>query len=295
MVRLGDTKAAKRLTVEELLAQKTTATKQPLQEIVLLGAPGHGKTRLSLTISEHCPEELPAEEEVVLKDCIAIAGDPGYHDTVRGCNLVVPCTSGLETVGNSWDDYYKRFKDEVDSLKPLVDAGLAKNVFVDTFTHIVSQLVAMLAKQYKKKEGSKADMYGELGYMVKDLRHAVHSLGCRIIWIGHIKPYADWAATSTDATAKKQAKARQEAFSLPGFADLVADLPPSSARIFKASASLFCSVVRAKAEKPKDPRAQRGPDVFTLHCTSHKIEGKTRYPQLEGSHKPNLKKLLELI
>lgn len=264
-------------------------------QVLLVGAPGVGKTVAACTASRFTPTEFPnhTAKRTVLEDIIFVQFEPGATKSLASLGLVVPTVIDLSKHSPN-----TKFKPKDLSIEAL------QNTLVDTFEYIdkvgtsehvvvfdsISTLDSMTSGYYSKKFADVAygDYKANLSFH-STLYNGFLSLACGYVLISHGNVRAP--IDNADSVAYKTAKAKAENASgkrMPGELAI-----SGSAKTFYARLVDEMYPVEIKASRNKGVTTRErvfrplGSDIF---------EAKSRFEKFLRSEEPaNLNALFERI
>lgn len=256
--------------------------------IVLIGAWKNGKTVCAASISDKFPDPFPNTEELtVLDDTWFFCVDPGALDGFAEMGITVP-HSDVSVPKKTLREYEEDFDEKIEKVRPLVEAGVIKNVVLDSASFYDHNINAFLTKKYKNDKGG---MWGEFRQLHTDRMHKLRSLGCRLVVCVHPTENVIWGKDGSEVQQKS--KKRQMVSMLPGQADFKLDITGKSAGLYKGGGSWILPVIKETKKQPgKDPV-----DEYYIYLGGAKgIEGGVRLGKfLEKKQPANLGKLLKKL
>lgn len=243
--------------------------------ILLIGAPGGGKTVCSVTISELCPDTLPAETMTELSDTLVIEFDRGGLDSLFGLNLSVPHID-LSTVPEA--ELPSKGLEALDIARQRVESGETKNVIIDGLTSQNHTLMNLFSKQ-KKLNKWDLMMNTNLAFFQK-----ARALPANVVFITHGKVVS--VMSGMDPAAEEVARAKLSAKGLDD-GDVNVNIPGQSGEFYVNNSSLICPVT---AEGPKNKKK------FFIHPRGTKrFISKCRFPQLPDKMPASLSEVVRIL
>lgn len=100
------------------------------RRVLVVGAPGTGKTTFSVSASKHAGDRIPANPKVQCSDVVVFSGDNEGIQGAVDAGLVPAAVVALESVG-SWVLYQKVVREALDQLRPKFESGELTNIVVD--------------------------------------------------------------------------------------------------------------------------------------------------------------------
>lgn len=237
-------------------------TKEGSRRIIVMGAPGTGKTTFSLSASRHAGDVIGGKSAV----CSDVAVLQGDSNGIAGA-IDAGLTPGLVvdmTVCQTWPEYSKLLTAALVELKPLVDAGTVQYLVVDL------SLPAKLLIDHIKPGDQQG--WGKVAVESMTFYKAFGFLrGATIIANAQIK-------SAVAAVENSVAQAAAEAKAVGGErATFTADLVKSFYALWSENSSLTVSRELKKKRNPMKPNEPATAEFFS-HCYgSSRFECKSRH------------------
>lgn len=138
--------------MEKLAARRASAVKEPREIYGLIGPNSHGKSVTACSISKHFPSKLgPAEKPVLLEDTLGIYFDRGGYVGFQRLGFDLPMID-LSTIPEKSIDFDKAVKAAFKEAQEYIEAGLIKNVIIDTVTQYDNIITGYLGKMYANND-----------------------------------------------------------------------------------------------------------------------------------------------
>lgn len=291
MAKLGQKKESAPIDIEALKAKLrgTLSHNNTLKNsmIALVGPVKQGKSVCAASISKHFPAELGTGELKVLEDTYWLGFDRAATDGFAELGFTVP-GADLSVMPKDIYAFKANIAAAIKECKAYIEAGLVKNVVVDTVSSFDYIIMKYLADDYEG-EKNKMSMWGDLKSSHLNLWHQISGLDARLVCIFHPKARTELISANSSFEDKEKAAAKKLSESLPDEAPLELDITGSSKKLWQAQASMILPVIREKKGKK--------PAEYYLHLSSAKgIQGCSRFNGgLESKQPANLGKLLEAI
>ena len=210
---------------------------------IITGAPGHGKTFSTITLSEHCPadfrtivRDVPKPKQDVrinLADNLYWTFDKGALDGFRGQGYSAPQidASTLPKTVDLLGELNKGF----DLVAAEVAKGKTKNLIIDTVSALNEKFEA-----YWKLKGEKGwDLFGAVAASHSSFAYNVRSLGCNVFFLCHLKALKDGADMNPGELNRTRAA---------GLAVIVPDITGKSLNNYRKDASFILPTLREKQQ-----------------------------------------------
>jgi energy-coupling factor transporter ATP-binding protein EcfA2 len=258
--------------------------------ILILGAPGAGKTTLAVTASEFMPDKLPAEKFTDLSDVVVIGCDEGATDGLASLNL------GVKLIDFNAID--RDLKNPTQSMNVAIDLACgsgAKICVWDTVSKFDMLLNAWLNLESNKamfESEGKEDKFKMFRYILATYQVLMTEFrkfkGLRIANF-HAKAMFD--DLTKDATQKDRTERADKAQGVGGMASLVLDVSGRARDLWGRDASLILGVRQIQAPGGKLQR-----QVITQFDANADMLVKNRFEsRLPAQIEPNLRKAINTI
>ncbi len=253
--------------------------------IALVGPVKQGKSVCAATISEKFPTELRTGKLTVLDDTYWLGFDRAATDGFAELGFTVP-GADLSVMPKDIYAFKQNIAAAIKECKQYVDAGIVKNVVVDTVSTFDFIIMKYLSDMYEG-ESNRMPMWGELKSSHLNLWHQISGLDARLVCIFHPKARTELVSANTSIADKEKAAAKRMAESVDD-APLELAVTGSAKTLWMAQASMQLPVVaERKGKKPPE---------YYLHLGSAKgIQGVSRFGGIESKQPAHLGKLLEAI
>jgi len=291
MAKLGQkTSASAPVDIEALKAkmmQGMSHTKTLTNSMIaLVGPVKQGKSVCAATISEKFPETLRTGKLTVLDDTYWLGFDRAATDGFAELGFTVP-GADLSVMPKDIYTFKQNIAAAVKECKQYIDAGIVKNVVVDTVSTFDFIIMKYLSDMYEG-DSNKMPMWGDLKSSHLNLWHQISGLDARLVCLFHPKARVELVSANTSIADKKKAEAKKLAESIDIEEPLELAVTGSAKTLWTAQASMILPVVSER-------KGKRDPEYY-LHLGSAKgIQGVSRFGGIESKQPAHLGKLLEAI
>lgn len=247
--------------------------------VLLYGPPKSGKTVCAATISEQCPEKLPADG-VILHDVAWFLYDKDGTEALKDVGLNVPVVdfSGAAT----YKELLKMEKEAIGALKSKIAAGETKTLVIDTLTARDFVLTNYFGGVYTSPQ-QKGMMFGAVKDAHQNYAKDLLPLDVRVIVLAHAKEVSGMMVD------EKAAATKQAATQLPGFADIRPAMTGSIINWYRGTCS-YIWPVRCKRKKGV------APEYTILTSGNSSFEGGSRGSnRLDAEEPANLKNIFKKL
>jgi hypothetical protein len=258
--------------------------------IIILGAPGAGKTTLAVTASEFMPDALPAPKFTMLEDVVVIGCDEGATDGLASLGL------GVKLIDFNAID--RDLKNPTQSMQVAIDLAVgsgAKICVWDTVSKFDLLLNAWLTehKELWTGQGGGEDKFAMFRYILATYQVLMTSFrkfsGLRIANF-HAKALYD--DLTKDATQKERTERQDKAQGVGGMASLVLDVSGRARDLWTRDASLVLGV--RQLQIPGKAGLQR--EVLTTFDAGADMLTKNRFEsRLPAKIPANLRAAIRLV
>ncbi len=273
--------------LRERMSKQMSHTETLKKSVIgLVGPVKQGKSVCAASISEFFPEELATGAPLVsLEDTYWLGFDRAATDGFAELGFTVPQVD-LSFGGKDIYEYKQNIARAIKEVKQYVDAGIVKNVIVDTVSSFDFVIMKHLMDQYEGQTNL-IPMWTELKSSHLNLWHQISSLDARIVCIFHTKARMELVGKKPGEA--EAAEAKKLADSIDPNAPLEIAVTGQAKKLWMGQTSLLCPVVRERKGKR--------PYEYYLHLDSAKgIQGASRFNVgLDSKQPAHLGKLIKAI